>query len=134
MMDAVVDGGTRGGTAAGPRAKGNVQLHGQSSETLALQQEIERVARSISVAFGAICVGAAYTITGRQCRELTFVGTIGYAERIGRESRLALAEKRDVLQALLDVTNGTLLFRGKVVDVDRAEDVALAEALERADS
>jgi transcriptional regulator with PAS, ATPase and Fis domain len=29
-----------------PRAKANVQLHGQSSETLALQQEIERVARS----------------------------------------------------------------------------------------
>jgi transcriptional regulator with PAS, ATPase and Fis domain len=46
MMDAVVDGGTRGATAAGPRAKGNVQLHGQSSETVALQQEIERVARS----------------------------------------------------------------------------------------
>ena len=45
MMDAVVDSGT-GGTSASPRAKANVQLHGQSSETLALQQEIERVARS----------------------------------------------------------------------------------------
>src|ERR1044072_2075933 len=46
MMDAVVYGGTRGATAASPRAKTNVQLHGQSSETVALQQEIERVARS----------------------------------------------------------------------------------------
>ena len=46
MMDVVVDGGTRGATAASPRAKDKVQLHGQSSETLALQQEIERVARS----------------------------------------------------------------------------------------
>jgi hypothetical protein len=35
MMDAVVDSGTRG-TPASPRAKANVQLHGQSSETLAL--------------------------------------------------------------------------------------------------
>ena len=46
MMDAVVDGGTRGTISASPRAKDKVQLHGQSSETLALQQEIERVARS----------------------------------------------------------------------------------------
>ena len=36
----------RAGTAASPRAKDKVQLHGQSAETLALQQEIERVARS----------------------------------------------------------------------------------------
>ena len=80
---------------------------------------VERLARSISVAFGAICVGAAYPISGRQCRELTLVGTIGYAESIGRATRLALEEKRDVIQAMLDVTNGTLLFRGKIVDVDR---------------
>jgi DUF917 family protein len=80
---------------------------------------IERVARAISVSFGATAVGAAYTITGRQTRELTLRGTIGYAERIGRETRLALEEKRDALRALLDVTGGTLLFRGKIADVDR---------------
>jgi uncharacterized protein len=80
---------------------------------------IERVARAISVSFGAICVAAAYAISGRQARELTLRGTIDYAERIGREIRLAVAEKRDPLQTLLDVTDGSVLFRGKIVDVDR---------------
>jgi DUF917 family protein len=80
---------------------------------------IERVARAISVSFGAICAGAAYAISGRQTKDLTLRGTIDYAERIGREIRLAAAEKRDALQALLDVTNGSVLFRGKIVDVDR---------------
>jgi DUF917 family protein len=80
---------------------------------------IERVARAISVSFGAICVAAAYAISGRQARELTLRGTIDYAERIGREIRVAVAEKRDALQTLLDVTDGSVLFRGKIVDVDR---------------
>jgi transcriptional regulator with PAS, ATPase and Fis domain len=43
-MDAAVDNGTRQG--ASTRAKTNVQFSGLSPETVALQQEIERVARS----------------------------------------------------------------------------------------
>ena len=46
MIDAVVDGSARGSSTAGARAKNNVQLSGKSAETLALQQEIDRVARS----------------------------------------------------------------------------------------
>jgi DUF917 family protein len=80
---------------------------------------IERVARAISVSFGAICAGAAYAINGRQARDFTLRGTIDYAERIGRETRLAVAEKRDALQAILEVTDGSVLFTGKIVDVDR---------------
>jgi DNA-binding NtrC family response regulator len=44
MMDAVVENGARQG--ASTRAKTNVQFSGLSPETIALQQEIERVARS----------------------------------------------------------------------------------------
>src|SRR5687768_5531250 len=44
MMDAVVDSGARQGASS--RAKTNVQFSGLSAETIALQQEIERVARS----------------------------------------------------------------------------------------
>ena len=44
MMDAVVDSGSRQGASS--RAKTNVQFSGLSAETIALQQEIERVARS----------------------------------------------------------------------------------------
>ena len=44
-MDAVVDSGTRQ-QGASTRAKTNVQFSWLSAETIALQQEIERVARS----------------------------------------------------------------------------------------
>jgi uncharacterized protein len=109
---------TMHGVGASPMAigdeRGNVAI-------LALVDNhwIERVARVLSVEFGAICVGAAYPVSGRQTRELTLRGTIAYAERIGRETRRALDEKQDPLRALLDVTEGTLLFRGKIVDVER---------------
>src|SRR5687767_2921625 len=46
MMDAVVDSGIRQQQGASTRAKTNVQFSGLSPETIALQQEIERVARS----------------------------------------------------------------------------------------
>jgi transcriptional regulator with PAS, ATPase and Fis domain len=46
MIDAVADSNLRPGSASGGRPKTNVQLSGQSAETKALQQEIERVARS----------------------------------------------------------------------------------------
>ena len=46
MMDAVVDSGPRQQQGASTRAKTNVQFSGLSPETVALQQEIERVARS----------------------------------------------------------------------------------------
>jgi DUF917 family protein len=80
---------------------------------------IERAARAISVAFGAICAGAAYAISGRQTKDLTLRGTIDYAERIGREIRLAVSERRDAFKTLLDVADGGVLFRGKIADVDR---------------
>lgn len=43
MIDTISDSGAR---ASGARSKTNVELSGQSAETRALQQEIERVARS----------------------------------------------------------------------------------------
>jgi transcriptional regulator with PAS, ATPase and Fis domain len=46
MIDALADPSLRSGSASGGRPKANVQLSGKSAETLALQQEIERVARS----------------------------------------------------------------------------------------
>ena len=46
MMDAVVESGPRQQQGASTRAKTNVTFSGLSPETIALQQEIERVARS----------------------------------------------------------------------------------------
>jgi DUF917 family protein len=109
---------TMHGIGASPMAigdeRGNVSILGTVDN-----HWMERVARAISVAFGAIAVGAAYVISGRQAKDLTLRGTLTYAERIGRETRKARDGKRDPLAALVDVTAGTVLFRGKIVDVDR---------------
>jgi DUF917 family protein len=109
---------TMHGIGASPMAigdeRGNVSIIGTVDNMW-----MERIARSIAVSFGAIAAGAAYTISGRQTKDLTLRGTLGFAERIGRDTRLAREEHRDPLGALLDATNGTALFTGKIVDVDR---------------
>jgi transcriptional regulator with PAS, ATPase and Fis domain len=46
MMDAVVDSTSRHGATTPARVKTNIQFSGMSAESVALQQEIERVARS----------------------------------------------------------------------------------------
>jgi DUF917 family protein len=79
----------------------------------------ERFARSISVDMGAICAGAAFPISGKQVREAAVLGSISYTERIGRAIREANAAKRDAIGAILRETNGALIFRGKIVDVQR---------------
>jgi DUF917 family protein len=79
----------------------------------------ERLARPIAVEFGAIAASIGLAITGRQLREAGVLGSLSYAERIGRTIREARAEKRDVIGALLGVTSGFELFRGKIVDVER---------------
>lgn len=91
----------------------------------------ERLARATSICFGAICVAIGYAINGRETKTLTLRGTISWAEQIGRAIRLARAEKRDGLTAVLEATGGEILFRGKIVDVERRTEQgwALGEAL-----
>jgi DUF917 family protein len=47
------------------------------------------------------------------------LGSLTYAESIGRAAREAREQKADPLAAILAVTNGILLFSGKIVDVQR---------------
>lgn len=79
----------------------------------------ERFGRSIAIAFGAICAGVSYAITAHQAREATILGSLSYAEHIGRSIREARASKRDPIEAIICVTNGIPLFRGKIIDVQR---------------
>jgi DUF917 family protein len=79
----------------------------------------ERFGRSIAVEFGAIAAGVGCPLTGRQVRESTILGSLSYAERIGRGIREAHAAKQDGVAAILRETNGVEIFRGKIVDVQR---------------
>ncbi|MBJ7598194.1 MAG: DUF917 domain-containing protein [Candidatus Nephthysia bennettiae] len=108
-------------------------LYGRSASPFALADEhgnrvlidakdnvwAERIGRTVAIEFGAIAPGMMYPMTGRHAKEAAVVGTLSYAERIGRTLREAEEQKRDALQALLEVTGGFTLFRGKIVDIDR---------------
>ncbi len=80
---------------------------------------------------GAICAGAAYPVTGKQVKEAAVLGSISYTERIGRAIREANAAKQDAIAAIVEVTNGVVIFRGKIVDVQRrtSRGWALGEAV-----
>jgi uncharacterized protein len=79
----------------------------------------ERIARPISVEFGAICAAMGYPLTGKELREAAVLGSLSFAERIGRATRQAREQKADAIEALLGATGGIELFRGKIVDVQR---------------
>jgi uncharacterized protein len=79
----------------------------------------ERIARAVAIEFGAICVGVAYQISGEQAKVATLHRTMSFAESIGRTLREAGLGKLVAMEELLKITNGRLLFRGKITDVLR---------------
>ncbi len=80
---------------------------------------METFARSIAVNMGATAHIAAYAATGRQHREAAVFGTMSFAERIGKAIYSARAEHKNVIDAIRAVTNGFVIFHGKLVDVQR---------------
>lgn len=79
----------------------------------------ERFGRSIAIDFGAIAAGVGCPLTGRQVRQSTILGSLSYAERIGRAIREAHAAKADGVAAIVREINGIVIFHGKIVDVQR---------------
>jgi DUF917 family protein len=94
--------------------------HGNSVVINACDNEwAERIARATVVEFGAICPSMGYPVTGAQIREAAVLRTLTYAEDIGRAIREAHDRKADPIEEVLRITNGFILFRGKIVDVER---------------
>jgi DUF917 family protein len=79
----------------------------------------ERFARSITVDMGGSALIALYAATGKQLKELAVRGTITYAEEIGKTVRRARQEEADPVDAVRRVTKGLLVFKGKIVDLQR---------------
>ncbi|MHB8620894.1 MAG: DUF917 domain-containing protein [Chloroflexota bacterium] len=79
----------------------------------------ERLARAATVAMGGHAMLAGYPMSGQDIRRVAIRGTLALAQRIGQAVRNAEHGERDAVQRVLDVTNGRLLFRGKITDVER---------------
>lgn len=94
--------------------KGNMQL----IETID-NSWTERLSRTATIAMGGSSIIALYPVTARQAASSVIPGTMSLAVEIGETIRTARSRGVDPLDALLAVTSGRLLFRGKVVDVLR---------------
>ncbi|MEM7029792.1 MAG: DUF917 domain-containing protein [Chloroflexota bacterium] len=79
----------------------------------------ETFARSVTVDMGASAMIALYAMSGKQLKESMVPNTITLAETIGRAIREARASNKDPIQAVLALTDGYEIFKGKITDVAR---------------
>jgi DUF917 family protein len=79
----------------------------------------ESIGRAIAAKMGGMAMMALYTMDGRTAKRATLPDMLSFTMRIGKTLREARHRKGEVLDALLDVTSGTRLFRGKIVDLER---------------
>jgi len=80
---------------------------------------MERASRKICVELGSIASTCKAPRTGREVKEWGIHFTVSKAVGIGRKVREAQRRHEDPVAAILDTAEGKLLFRGKVVDVER---------------
>jgi DUF917 family protein len=115
-------------------------IHGVSATPMSLADEkgnsaiintinnrwTETFARSITVDMGAMAMIALYAMSGKQAKEALVPRTLSLAETIGRSIREARTGDRNPIQAVLDLTNGFEIFRGKIADVQRRTEAGFA--------
>jgi DUF917 family protein len=80
---------------------------------------LERMRRQTCTVLGAIAATCNPPRSGREVKEGSHLNTVTKALRIGRVIRQARQAHRDPIEALLGLEGGRLLFRGKVVDINR---------------
>ena len=80
----------------------------------------ERFARAVTVEMGSSAMLACYPMTGAQLKQATVHGTMTLCQQIGRAINRSHAEKTDTIDAVIGVTGGFRIFRGKITDVRRA--------------
>ena len=95
-------------------------------------KRMEWLARGITIRMGGVAHIAEYSMTGAEVKRTAVPNTLTLGLRIGRALRTARAEHRDPIAALAATMADTLynkvrvLFRGKVVDVERRTEAGFA--------
>jgi DUF917 family protein len=80
---------------------------------------MERVSRKICVEYGSIASTCKAPRTGREVKDWSIHGTTTKAITIGTAVREAQLRHEDPVEAILSVEPGKVLYRGKVIDVER---------------
>jgi uncharacterized protein len=79
----------------------------------------ERFARPTAVEMGAIAGGVGFPLTIKDIKEAAVLGTVTFAEQIGKAIHDAQRNHTDPVRAVTDTTKGHLVFQGRIVDVSR---------------
>jgi hypothetical protein len=79
----------------------------------------ETFARTLVVDMGAMAMIALYSATVGQIKQACIPKTITLAEDIGRTVRLARLQEDNPVDAVRVAVGGFLIFKGKIIDVDR---------------
>ena len=107
--------GVRCTPAAIADVKHNVALFDNLTDTVTL----ERYARAVTVQMGGSSGYAFPLMTGRQVKDTAVRRTVTLSCRVGRAVADARRGHADPIAAILAHTGGDVLFRGKVIDVER---------------
>jgi DUF917 family protein len=95
--------------------KGNRTVISRVADVYAL----ERIARAVTIEYGGHAGLAMCAMTGAAARSTCVPRTLTLALRVGEAIERARRQGEDPVEAVLAVTGGRRIFRGKIVDVDR---------------
>jgi DUF917 family protein len=79
----------------------------------------ETLARTLTIDMGCSAMIAIYPMTGKQVKETCVLHTISLLEQIGATIREARERHVDPIEAVIQATNGFVIWRGKISDVER---------------
>lgn len=82
-------------------------------------QWVERMARALTIQMGCVACYAVAPMSADQVRRTAVPHTLSLARSLGDSVRRARLQKEDVVAAILETCPGKVLFKGKIVDVER---------------
>ncbi len=82
-------------------------------------QNIEKIARDITISFGSDAVMAIYLMQGAQVQKATVANSVSQALAIGKSILLARSENKDPVQALCAKTGATIIALGIIVAIEQ---------------
>lgn len=95
--------------------KGNRIVFGHLTDSFAL----EKFARDLCILMGCRAELAVSVMTGKQVKRSAVRRTMTLAKRVGDAVRRARRTKESIVEAVLDLTGGSQIFTGKLIDVQR---------------
>ncbi|MFQ5795980.1 MAG: DUF917 domain-containing protein [Candidatus Bipolaricaulia bacterium] len=80
---------------------------------------VERFARAVTIQMGCTATMASSPMTAVEVQGTAVPYTLSLVRAVGEAVLAARRTHTDPIEAILEVTGGTVLFRGKIVDVER---------------